>query len=141
VDDRNLGWLLFLTSVENTAFSAGDSALAVWRSVGVPPPGNVAAFQNGVTSIAYQQLLAWGPPRSPQMTLSYLANNQIQLSWSPIGADVFGRPVTVSAYTIYSSPEPFYHRLTGDSLTTVSGPPVILPAAANQQFLQVRCQP
>jgi len=141
VNDRGLGWQPLLTAVENAAFTAGDSALAVWRSAGLPPPGSVAAFQNGVTSNAYQQLLAWGPPRSPQMTLTYLANNQVQLSWSPIGADVFGRPITISAYTVYSSPEPFYHRLTGDSLTTVSGPPVTLPTAAVQQFYQVRCQP
>jgi len=141
VNDRGEGWLPFLTSVEDAATSAGDSALAVWRSVGLPPPGSVAAFQNGVTATAYQQLLAWGPPRSPQMTLTYLPNDQVQLSWSPVSFDVFGRPINVSSYTIYTSLVPFYNRLTGDSLITVSAPPVTLQATATERFFQVRCRP
>jgi hypothetical protein len=140
-DDRGLGWQPYLVSVENQAFAAGDSALNVWRSGGLPGQASVAAFQNSVAAPAYQQLLSWGPPEAPQSTLRSLPMNQMQLNWNLISADVFGRSITVSAYTIYASDEPFYNRLTGDSLMTVSAPPVVLPAAQTDRFFQVRCRP
>ncbi|HEX7343500.1 MAG TPA: hypothetical protein VF398_04510 [bacterium] len=141
VNDRGAGWQPFLTSVENAAFASGDSALAIWRNTGLPSVGSVADFQNSVAAIAYQQLLAWGPPQSPLLVLTYLPNSQVELSWTQIDLDVFGRPITVSGYTIYASDQPFYNRLTGDSLMTVTGPPIILPTTPIQQFYQVRGQP
>ncbi|RJP78022.1 MAG: hypothetical protein C4524_07295 [Candidatus Zixiibacteriota bacterium] len=140
VDERGQGWLPFLTALESQGFASGDSALAAWRMAGVPAPAAVAAFQNALAAYAYNQMNAWGPPAVPAVTLVRMPNNQVQVTWPPVTQDVFGRPLVVSGYTVFTSPEPFYDRFHGDSLTTVPSPPVMLPAADPERFYQVRAR-
>lgn len=141
VDDRGLGELPFITALENQAFAQGDSALSVWRGSSIPAAAEVASFQNAMAAGVYAQLVAWGPPQPPQLSLTWLPGSQVRLDWAPITQDVFGRPMTISAYTIYASEDPLYNRATGDSLTTVAAPPVTLGAPQSQSYFQVRCRP
>jgi hypothetical protein len=138
VNDADNGLLPLLLAVENQAFSRGDSALAIWRHSGLPAAGVVAGVQNSIALQAHNQLAAWGPPKAPAVTLVRLPGNQVRLEWPLITQDVFNRPITVSGYTVYVSDHPFLDRLLGDSLTTISAPPLTLPAEPNPRFFQVR---
>jgi hypothetical protein len=140
VDDRGQGLLPVLVSLENQAIFKGDSALAVWRQVGLPAPSIAAFLQNTIAAYTYNQLNAWGPPVDPDVSLTRLNPTQVSLNWSPIATDIFGRPITVTGYTIYQSTQAPYNRLSGDSLTTVTAPPVTLPATALNQLFQVRAR-
>jgi hypothetical protein len=140
MDDRGQGLLPLLVSLENQAISRGDSALAVWRQAGLPAPGIAAFLQNTIATTTFNQLNAWGPPVDPEVSLTRLNPTQIRLDWSPITTDIFGRPLTVTGYTIYQSAQAPYNRLSGDSLTTVTASPVTLPASSTNQFYQVRAR-
>jgi hypothetical protein len=140
VDDRGQGLLPLLVSLENQAIFKGDSALAVWRSAGLPAPTVAAFLQNSIASYTYSQLNAWGPPVDPVVSLTRLNPNQIQLSWPPVTTDIFGRPVTITGYTIYQSTQAPYNRLSGDSLTTVTSSPITLPATGSNRMYQVRAR-
>ncbi len=140
-DERNEGVLPLLMSLENQAETRADSALAVWRAGALPDPAEVAALQNDIAAYTYSVLNAWSPPMSPTVTITRLPGNQIQLNWEPVTYDVFNRPIVVSGYTIYSSVNQFYNRLRGDSLMTVSSPPVILTQNEENRLYQVRCLP
>lgn len=138
VDERGQGLLPLLVSLENQANFKGDSALAVWRNAGLPAPPIAAFLQNSIASYTYAQLNAWGPPVDPDVSLTRLSPTQVRLNWSPVSTDVLGRPITVTGYTIYTNTEAFYNRLAGDSLTTVTAPPVTLPATDSMRLYQVR---
>jgi hypothetical protein len=141
VDDRGLGFQTFLNGLEQEIVAAGDSALALWRTLGMPPSQEVEDFQNDLAAYAYLHMDAWGPPQVPQVTFEWQTPDQVLLDWNEIIEDVFNRPITVSAYTVYTADSPFYERFTGDSLTTVTAPPVLLPVSEDMLFFQVRCQP
>jgi hypothetical protein len=141
VDERGLGFQTFLNTLEAEIVTVGDSAVALWRSVGLPSQQEVEAFQNDLATYAHSQMDLWGPPQSPQITLDWQTPDQVLLDWAEITEDVFNRPITVSGYTIYSSDSPFYDRLVGDSVITVTSPSVLLPVTEDMQFFQVRCQP
>jgi hypothetical protein len=140
VDERGQGLLPLLVSLENQATFRGDSALAVWRNTGLPTPAVAASLQNSIASYTYAQLDAWGPPQDPDLSITRLNPTQVRLTWNPITLDVFNRPITVSGYTVYSSPEAFYNRLAGDSLTTVTTTNVTLPSTDTSRLYQVRAR-
>ncbi len=141
IDDRGFGLLPFLLSLEDQAAAVGDSTLNVWRNQGLPAPTIVEDFQDNLASWALTEMETWGPPQSPEIDITQQSPDQVLLDWSPVTLDVFERPITVSAYTIYASDQPFYNRLAGDSITTVVLPPVIIQAPEDYRFFQVRCQP
>lgn len=141
VDERGQGLLPYLIALENQASASGDSALGIWRIQGMPDPIQVQTLQNGVASWTLAQLDSWGPPQSPDVDATWLSSGQVRLDWQPVTLDVFNRLITVSSYTIYTSDQPFLDRLAGDSLTTVSSPPVLLSGPQTSRFFQVRCRP
>jgi len=141
IDERGEGLLPFLDSLENYAAFAGNAALDEWRTTGLPSPETVETVQNDLAAWALAEMNNWGPPQAPVVTLSWLSADQVLLNWSPVTEDVFGRPITVSSYTVYASDLPFHNRLAGDSLTTVTLPPVTISAPETYRFFQVRCQP
>ncbi|MFH1861960.1 MAG: hypothetical protein ABH878_04025 [bacterium] len=141
LDERGYGLLPLLLSLENQAFSLADSALAIWRTQGIPASDIVEELQNSIAVESYAALDAWSPPQAPEITALWLGSDQIQLNWSPVNQDVFGRPLTVSAYSIYASTQPFYNREAEDSLTTTSSPPIIITTPEEYRFFQIRCQP
>jgi hypothetical protein len=140
IDDRGQGVLPVLVNLENQAIFRGDSALAAWRQSGLPTPVVAASLQNSIAANTYNQLDAWGPPQKPEVSLTRLNAAQVRLTWLPVTSDIFGRPITVTGYTIYKSVQAPYNRLIGDSLTTVTASPVILPAADPNLFFQVRAR-
>ncbi|TKJ41857.1 hypothetical protein CEE37_04625 [candidate division LCP-89 bacterium B3_LCP] len=141
IDDAGQGLLPNLLIIENQAAASADSALEIWRNQGIPVAGTVEDFQNSIATWALSEMDAWGPPQTPEVAIIPQSVNEIQLDWQPVQEDVFGRTLTVTQYTIYASDQPFYNRLHGDSITTVSTPPVNLTSLENQRFFQVRCQP
>lgn len=141
IDEHGEGLAPFLTLLEDQAASVGDSALNVWRTQGLPEPSVIESLQNDIASWALSEMDLWGPPQSPTAEIVWQTIDQVQLNWTTITLDVFGRPTTVSGYTIYASDQPFIDRLLGDSLTTVNEPPATLPATEANRFFQVRCQP
>ncbi len=141
VDDTGEGLLPFLTELEDQAATSADSALAVWRLQGLPAPAEIEDFQNNLAQNVLAQMEAWGPPQAPQVTLVRLSPDQVELDWQPVTRDVFERPVSVSAYTIFASGAPFIDRIRGDSVTTVSSPPVSITTADSMRFFQVRALP
>jgi hypothetical protein len=140
-NERGVGLRPLLVGISEQAGARGDSALNVWRTQGIPSPAQVAAFQNSIATWALAQMNAWGPPVEPQVTVTRLNPTQVQLNWAAVHSDVLGRPLTVSGYTIFGSTEPFYSRLMGDSLITVTASPVIINAAVAYRFFQVRSRP
>ncbi len=141
IDDRGEGLLPFLNSLEARYADTGDSALAVWRTQGMPSASEIASFQNGIAADALAEMDAWGPPLQPEITITWINQDQVQIDWSPVTLDVFNRPITVASYCIYGSDQPFINRMIGDSLTTTTAPPVIILTTEEHQFFQVRCQP
>ncbi len=138
VDERSEGMLPFLLQLEDNFAAQGDSAWAEWGNSGLPASGIVEDFQNELALEALNILGQWGPPQAPEVTFEVIASNQLLLDWPVVQFNVFERPIGVSGYTIYSSDEPFYDRLAGDSLTTVAAPPVVIPMEEEHRFFQVR---
>lgn len=141
VDEDSEGLLPFLTSVEDSAAMSADSALEAWRAGGLPPQSDVEAFQNGLAAGTLADMESWGPPQAPLVAILLETPSHVTLDWVPVNLDVFNRPITVSAYTVYASDQPFINRLKGDSVTTVMMPPVTIQAAETHRFFQVRCIP
>ncbi|MBU0519093.1 hypothetical protein KKA00_02445 [bacterium] len=141
IDESGDGLLPFLDSLEAIAAATGDSALALWRVGGIPSPAEVAAFQGSIAAAAFSAMHSWGPPQEPEITITYISPELVEINWEPITLDVFDRPITVSHYDIYVSDEPFYDRNRGDLLQSVGNPPAVLTIAENHKFFQVRCVP
>ncbi len=140
VDERGWGLLPLLTSLDDLATIRGDSALAVWRNTGLPIPAVAASLQNSIATFTYAQLDAWGPPDEPSLSIVRLNPTEVRLSWSPVSTDIFNRPITVTGYTVYTATAAFYNRFSGDSLTTVTTPPLVLPSSDSVRFYQVRAR-
>jgi hypothetical protein len=141
VDDSGEGLLPFLTELEDQAAAAADSALSIWRVQGLPTSAEVADFQNNLAQNALELMEAWGPPQSPEIILTLLTPDEIELNWQPVTRDVFERPITVSAYTVFGSNTPFIDRFHGDSIATVSAPPISITISDSMRFFQVRASP
>ena len=141
INERGEGFLPFRDSLEVHSFAVGDSALTVWRNLGLPASSEVEDLQNSLAVWALAEMETWGPPEPPQVTITWQTADWVQLDWEPVAQDVFGRPITVSSYTIFGSQQPFFNRLPGDSITTVASPPVSFSAPETHRFFQVRCRP
>ncbi len=141
VDHQGDGLLPFLFSLEDLTFSVADSNLNAWRLLGMPPPDVVESLQDSLATWALLQMSAWGPPESPEVDVSLIDIDAIQLDWEPVTANVFGLHIEVSGYTVYAFDSLFWNRLPGDSITTVGSPPAVISIPEVHRFYQVRCQP
>lgn len=139
VDRWGDGLLPFLFELEDLIYASSDSAWNVWHNQGLPEPVEIESYQNNLTEWTLHELDNWGPPQSPDVSLTVLSEFQIQLDWPIVTMNVFCRPMTISSYTVYASDQPFLERLLGDSLITVASPPVILATPETYRFFQVRC--
>ncbi|KPL06279.1 hypothetical protein AMJ86_09010 [bacterium SM23_57] len=113
VDPRGGGLFEWLHPMEDGFLQVTTDSLSNWRN-SLPSPASMAALQDTLANKTFRRLQAWAPPIAPTNLIAYAAQGGIHLRWDPVTEDIFGRPLNVLGYKIYSQQMPFEHRDIGE---------------------------